>query len=332
MSPRAVRPHRVVVLALDSVVPLDLSAPCQVFGYGGAVPERWRYSLVVCAAAARRSRDSRRLYVSTANGFSIATTQGLEAVRRAETVVVPGIANLDTPVSPAVCVALREAYARGARVVSICTGAFVLAAAGLLDGRRATTHWADAQRLAEQYPRVRVIPDVLYVDEGQILTSAGVAAGIDLCLHIVRRDYGAEAANTVARRLVVAPHRSGGQAQYAEHPVANESSGGLERTRAWMLARLENSLTVGAMAAHARLSRRTFARHFVAETGTSPLRWLLDQRVLCARRLLETTRAPIERVATRCGFGSSVTLRLHFRRATGVSPTAYRRTFRGDER
>lgn len=332
MVARLARPHRVVVVALESVVPLDLSAPCQVFGYGGSVADSRCYSLVVCGAVERPRGRSRRLYVATANGFAIVVRCGLEAVRHADTVVVPGIANLDTPPPPAVCDALRAAYARGARVASICTGAFVLAAAGLLDGRRATTHWADAQRLAKRYPRVRVMPDVLYVDDGQILTSAGVAAGIDLCLHMVRRDFGAEAANTVARRLVVAPHRSGGQAQYADRPVASDSSGGLEHTRSWILQRLADPLTVNAMAAHAQVSRRTFARHFVAETGTSPLRWLLDQRVLYARRLLETTRVPIERVATRCGFGSSVTLRVHFRRATGVSPTAYRRTFRGDER
>jgi AraC family transcriptional regulator, transcriptional activator FtrA len=217
-------------------------------------------------------------------------------------------------------------------VASICTGAFVLAQAGLLDGRRATTHWAYAERLAERYPAVTVNPGVLYVDEGDVLTSAGVAAGIDLCLHLVRRDHGAEVANAVARRIVVAPHRDGGQAQFVEAPLPVGEGRGLEATRAWAARRLREPLTVAAMARHAACSERTFARRFRAETGTTPLQWLLGQRVLHARRLLEATDLPVEDVADAAGFGTAASLRSHFRRATATTPLAYRRTFRGSPR
>ena len=234
------------------------------------------------------------------------------------------------PPPAAVLEALRAAHARGARVASICTGAFVLAHAGLLDGRRATTHWAYAERLAERYPAVTVDPGVLYVDEGDVLTSAGVAAGIDLCLHLVRRDHGAEVANAVARRIVVAPaprRRAGAVRRGARCRVADEH--GLEPTRAWATQRLREPLTVAAMARHAACSERTFARRFRAETGTTPLQWLLRQRVLHARRLLEATDLPVEHVADAAGFGTAASLRAHFRRATATTPLAYRRTFRG---
>ena len=219
---------------------------------------------------------------------------------------------------------------RGARVASICTGAFALAHAGLLDGRRATTHWDSTAALAERFPQVEVDPGVLYVDEGDVLTSAGVAAGVDLCLHIVRRDHGAELAARVARRIVVAPHREGGQAQFIERPIAGPGSGSLEPTRAWARERLAEPLDVRTMARHACVSERTFARRFRAETGTTPLRWLLAQRVLEARRLLEATDLPVETVAGRAGFGTAASLREHFARATATTPTAYRRAFRGN--
>jgi transcriptional regulator GlxA family with amidase domain len=212
-------------------------------------------------------------------------------------------------------------------MVTICTGAFVLAAAGLLDGRRATTHWYYAARLAERHPAITVEPDVLFVDEGEVMTSAGVAAGIDLCLHIVRCDHGADVANAAARRIVVAPHRSGGQAQFIDRPVAGPAGTTLAATRAWMLERLPDALTVADMAAHAGYSERTFARRFRAETGTTPLQWLLSQRVLEARRLLEECDLPVEAIAWRCGFGTAASLRDHFRRATATTPTAYRRAF-----
>lgn len=321
--PVAVAIHRVAVLALDSVVTFDLGVPCQIFG-GRADLGVVRYAAEVCGAVAG--------LVRTSNGFDLHVPSGLEALARADTVIVPGIEDVDAPVPAAVLAALRVAHARGARVASICTGAFVLAAAGLLDGKRATTHWQDAPLLAARHPLITVDPAVLYVDEGRVLTSAGIAAGLDLCLHLVRRDHGAAVANAVARRMVVAPHRSGGQAQFAERPLPNDPAGGLEATRGWMLLRLAEPLSLERLAAHAGTSRRTFIRQFRAETGTSPLRWLVHQRVLLAQRLLEQGGEPLERLATRCGFGSALVLRQHFRRATGTTPLAYRLAFRGRER
>ena len=309
--------HRVAVLALADVVLFDLATPCQLL-------ER-DYRVEPCGLAPGP--------VPTTSGFPLVVTRGLEALDDADTVIVPGLDPVAWPPPAAALDALRAAHARGARIASICTGAFVLAATGLLDGRRATTHWRHVARFAELFPRVEVDPDVLYVDEGDVLTSAGVAAGIDLCLHLLRRDHGADVANAAARQTVVAPHRSGGQAQFIEHPVPSRTEGGLEPTRTWALARLEQPLTVAALARHACCSERTFARHFRAETGTTPLRWLLTQRIDHARRLLEASDLPVETVAQRCGFGSAASLRQHFRRATATTPTAYRRTFdRSDTR
>jgi len=225
--------------------------------------------------------------------------------------------------------ALAAAHARGTRVMSICTGAFVLAHAGLLEGRRATTHWAFADQLARAFPAIEVDPDILYVDDGDVLTSAGLSAGLDLCLHVVRGDRGADAATAIARWNVVAPHRDGGQAQYIDRPVPASDDGGLAATRAWALERLDAPLTVDVLARHAHMSPRTFARRFVAETGHSPKRWLTAQRIHHARRLLESTDLPVEDVAQRSGFGSAAALRTHFARATATRPTAYRRTYRG---
>jgi transcriptional regulator GlxA family with amidase domain len=308
--------HRVAVLALADVVAFDLSTPAQVFGN-----EPERYAFTACGLRAGR--------VPTTTGFALDVPRGLDALADADTIFVPGLRPVHWP-PPAVAIeALRAAHARGARVASICTGAFLLAHAGLLDGRRATTHWAHAEQLAERYPAVTVDPGVLYVDEGDVLTSAGVAAGIDLCLHLVRRDHGAEVANAVARRIVVAPHRDGGQAQFVEAPLPVAAERGLEATRAWAAQRLREPLTVAAMARHAACSERTFARRFRSETGTTPLQWLLGQRVLHARRLLEATDLPVEHVADAAGFGTAASLRAHFRRATATTPLAYRRTFRG---
>ena len=308
--------HHVTVLALPDVVAFDLSTPAQIFGN-----EPERYAFTACGARPGR--------VPTTTGFSLHVERGLDAVAEAHTVLVPGLRPARWPPPPAVLDALRAAHARGARVASICTGAFVLAHAGLLDGRRATTHWAHAARLAADYPAVTVDPEVLYVDEGDVLTSAGVAAGIDLCLHLVRRDHGAEVANAVARRIVVAPHRDGGQAQFVEAPLPAAGDRGLAATRAWAAERLREPLTVAAMARHAGSSERTFARRFLAETGTTPLQWLLGQRVLHARRLLEATDLAVEDVAGEAGFGTAASLRSHFRRATATTPLAYRRSFRG---
>lgn len=314
-------PLAVAALVLPSVVPFDLGVPVQVFGYPRPDLGVQRYRMRVCG--------ERPGAVPTAGGFAVAVDHGLEALAGAHTVVVPGIDDLDAPVPPAVCRALAAAHARGARLVSICTGAFVLAAAGLLNGRRATTHWVDVPAFRARYPRVACDADVLYVDGGSILTSAGVAAGIDLCLHVVRGDYGAAVANAVARRLVVPAHRGGGQGQYVPRPVAAPDGRPLDATRAWALARLGEPLTVGRLAAHAGMPLRTFARRFAAETGTSPLRWLLRERVAAAQQRLEASDEPVGRVADACGFGSAASLRAHFGRELRTSPLAYRRAFRG---
>jgi transcriptional regulator GlxA family with amidase domain len=227
-----------------------------------------------------------------------------------------------------VLAALRAVVTRGGRAVSICAGTFALAHAGLLDGRRATTHWASAAELARRFPRIEVDPNALYVDAGDVLTSAGLSAGIDLCLHIVRRDHGERIGAAVARAMVAAPHRDGGQAQFIERALP-DAAGSLEPVRRWALDHLSEPLDVAGLAVRAGVSPRTFARRFVAETGTTPLRWLQAQRVLEARRLLEHTRLSVEEVATHSGFGSAPSLRQHFRRATATSPSAYRRTFSG---
>jgi transcriptional regulator GlxA family with amidase domain len=311
-------PHHVACLALDGVVAFDLSVPAMVFGHR-VEGSRYRFTVSACAPGP----------VATSTGFSLLADHGLDALAEADTVIVPGIWRTSGPFPPAAVEAVRAADRRGARMVSICTGAFVLAAAGVLDGRRATTHWHNAAELAARYPAVDVDPDVLYVDEGRVLTSAGVAAGIDLCLHIMRRDHGAEYANAVARRIVVAPHRDGGQAQFVDRPLPPAPATGLQDTRAWALARLDEPLTIAALAHHALMSERTLVRRFRDETGTSPLRWLVSQRVAEARRLLEETDLPVEHVATRCGFGTAVSLREHFRRVTHTTPVAYRKAFRG---
>jgi transcriptional regulator GlxA family with amidase domain len=307
--------HQVAILALDTVVSLDLAIPAQVFGYHDEAP----YRVTLCAPSPGNVR--------TTGGYDVVARAGLRAVVRADTVVVPGFAPTSRAIPDPVLEALRKATGRGTRVVSICTGAFALAAAGLLDGRRATTHWRYADELAARYPAVTVEPDVLYVDEGPVLTSAGVASGIDLCLHIVRTDHGAEVANRIARRVVVAPHRDGGQAQFIERPVASPLSGSLEETRTWALEHLGTPLTIRDLARHACVSERTFARRFVTETGMTPLQWLLRQRVLAARELLETTSASVDEIATRCGFGTTASLRAHFRRHVATTPTAYRSAF-----
>lgn len=301
----------VAVLALPDVVLFDFAIPWQVLHRHDRVEP--------CALVSGP--------VPTTSGVPLVVEHGLEALAQADTIVVPGFAPAAWPPPREVLDALRGAHARGARVASICTGAFALAEAGLLDGRRATTHWRYAAQLAERYPDVEVDPNVLYVDDGDVLTSAGVASGIDLCLHLLRRDHGAAAANAAARQLVVPAHRSGGQAQFIERPVPANAGGGLEATRAWALERLDHPLTVTQLARHAHCSERTFARRFRAETGTTPLRWLLEQRIDHARRLLEASDLPVEHVAQRCGFGSGAVLRQHFQRATSTTPTAYRRAF-----
>jgi AraC family transcriptional regulator, transcriptional activator FtrA len=260
-------------------------------------------------------------------GVRIEAGRTLAALRHADLIAIPGWRDPDEPPPAALLSALRRAHARGARLLALCSGAFVLAAAGLLDGRRATTHWRYADRLRARFPLVRVEPDVLYVDEGSVLTSAGSAAGIDLCLHVVRCDYGAEIANQVARRLVVPPHRDGGQSQYVREPVPRRHSAGLAPLLDWALARLDRPLGLEELARQGNMSVRTLARRFVEETGGTPHRWLTHQRLLAARRRLETTEDSVDAVAGAVGFETAMTLRHHFRRAYGTTPTAYRRRF-----
>ena len=312
--------HRILVLCLDGLVAFDLTAATQVFFAASEAGGKPLYEVSTCSPGGAR--------VATTTGFAVAPQGDLGALAEADTVVVPGYLALLDPPPAATLSALREAAARGARVLSVCTGAFALGHAGLLDGRRATTHWASAARLAELFPRAAVDPAALYVDEGAVMTSAGLSAGIDLCLHVVRKDFGAAAGERVARRMVAAPHREGGQAQFIERPPADREGGSLEATRRWACERLAEPLDVAALARHAGVSPRTFARRFRAETGTTPLRWLHGRRVLEARRLLEETELAVERVAWRSGFGTAASLREHFRRATATTPTAYRRAFR----
>ncbi len=308
--------HRIVALALPDVVAFDLAVPAQVFGHGD---ERSRYAFALCA--------ERPGPVATTTGFALQVQIGLDALDAADTVVVPGYMPTDDP-PETVLAALRGAHARGARIASVCVGAFALAAAGLLDGRAATTHWDHADELATRFPAVRVRPEVLYVDEGQILTSAGIAAGIDLCLHMVRNDHGAAVAAAVSRRMVAAVHRPGGQAQYMRRRLP-ESGPTLAATSNWAIGEMRRPVTVEELAAHAGYSPRSFARHFVAETGMTPMRWLNAQRLLEARRLLEATDLPVEEVARLCGLGSAANLRLHLAREAATTPTAYRNAFRG---
>ncbi len=313
--------HTVAVAVYDRVAVFEMGVPCEVFGIDRSAMGLPNYRVLVCAAEAGP--------LTTSMGFGIEPRNGLRSLSRADTILVPAWRDVDeTPPEPLLR-ALRSAHRRGARIASLCSGAFVLAHAGLLDGRRATTHWMFADELASRFPQVDVDPAVLYVDEGSILTSAGTASGIDLCLHMVRSDHGAEVANAFARRMVVPPHRDGGQAQFVRTPMpAPSNEDRLTATMEWALAHLDEPLTVDRLAAHAHRSPRTFARHFRAETGTTPLQWLLAQRIVAAQRMLETNDEPVASVAIDCGFGSSATLRMHFRRSVGTSPGAYRGAFR----
>jgi transcriptional regulator GlxA family with amidase domain len=309
--------HHVVTLLLDDCVLLDVAIPVHVFGYHGQ--GRYQHTL----AAHHRGP------VRTSTGAVLHAQAGLRALASADTVVVPGYVKVLRPLPAPVLASLRAAATRGTRLVSICTGAFALAHAGLLDGRRATTHWDAAAQLADRFPSVTVEPNRLYIDDGDILTSAGVAAGLDLCLHMVRCDHGATVAARIARHTVVAPHRGGNQAQFIEQPIPapTPGEGSLLATRTWALDHLHERLDLARLARHAGVSPRTFARHFHAETGTTPLQWLLAQRVLLARQLLEQTDRPVEAVAHACGFRTAPNLRRHFTRATGTTPIAYRRAF-----
>ncbi|HZF88374.1 GlxA family transcriptional regulator [Streptomyces sp.] len=311
----------VAVLALDGVSAFDLAIPCQVFAFATRDDGTPAYELRVCADRAVPAM------AGPAQPFDISSPYGWDDALDAATVIVPGIPHDHVP-DPRAVQLLREAAARGARIASICTGAFALGHAGLLEGRRATTHWRFADQLAERFPGTRVDPSVLYVDEGQVLTSAGIAAGLDLCLHMVRRDHGAAVAAKVARMLVMPPQRTGGQAQFIEYRAPEDDSADLGDTLQWMRGKLNEPLSLADIAAHAMMSRRSLSRHFRAQTGTTPLRWLLAQRVQRARELLETTELPLTKVADETGFGSVEALRHHFTRQVGTTPSAYRDTFR----
>ncbi|WP_436523319.1 GlxA family transcriptional regulator [Actinoplanes sp. HUAS TT8] len=315
-------PHVLAVLVLDDVVGFDLGVPPQVFRAARRSDTDHLYDVRVCGPGP----------VHSAAGFTVVPDHGLDTLAVADTVVIPGIHGTgpmtDGTLDPVIRDALLAAAARGARMVSICTGASVLAAAGLLDGRPAASHWGWEPRLRRLYPGVSWDFDVLFVDDGNVLTSAGVGAGVDLCLHIIRSDHGSEAANRAARRCVVPPWRDGGQAQYIERPVPAAAGSGTEPTRAWVLDRLSEPVTLEEMAAHARMSVRTFTRRFRDETGSSPRQWLLRQRVEHARLLLESTDLGVDVVARRAGLGSATALRQHLHATIGVAPSAYRRTFR----
>ncbi|MEV6688141.1 helix-turn-helix domain-containing protein [Streptomyces sp. NPDC051130] len=321
MEPRT---HRVVVLALAGLLPFELGIPHRIFGRAKGPAGRPLYEILTCGLSAGP--------VPTDADFAIDVEHGPELLATADTVVVPASYELG-PVyehgrlTDELAAALTH-IRPGTRLVSICTGGYVLAAAGYLDGRRATTHWASAMHFQGLFPRVLVDPDVLYTDEGDVLTSAGVAAGIDLCLHIVRRDHGAAVANEVARRTVVPPHRDGGQAQFTERPVPEPQLASTTSARAWVLERLHEPIRLSDLARQEAVSVRTFTRRFREEAGVSPGEWIVAQRVERARRLLERTELPMEQVARETGFGTAQSLRKHVRAALGVSPTAYRRTFR----
>ncbi|MFD6415900.1 GlxA family transcriptional regulator [Streptomyces sp. NPDC060194] len=310
------RPHRVAVLVLDGAKPLDVGIPAQVFTTRASMP----YEVRVCGAARGR--------VAGGDGLAYEVAHGLEALAWADIVFVPGYRqpDRDDP-PPAVVAALLNAHERGTRLAAISTGAFALAATGLLDGRRATTHWHYTRALAARHPRILVDENVLFVDEGGVLTSAGAASGIDLCLHILRGDLGVAASNHAARRLVAAPYRSGGQAQYVPRSVPEPLGERFAATREWALYRLGEPLTLDALAAQAGVSARTFSRRFVEETGYTPMQWVMRARVDLARELLERSERSVEQIAGDTGLGTGANLRLHFHRILGTSPSEYRRTF-----
>jgi transcriptional regulator GlxA family with amidase domain len=320
--------RNVAAVVLDRVPVFELGVVCEIFGVDRSDEGLPGYDFAVVAADPAPLR--------TESGFTIDTPFGLDRLAEADLIAVPAIASgraqersgEPARLPEALLAELRAAVARGAWVLSVCTGAFVLGEAGLLDGRRCTTHWRYSADLARRYPAARVDPAVLYVDAQPVITSAGTAAGIDACLHLVRREHGSRVANLIARRMVVPPHRDGGQAQFISRPVATAGDHALSTLLRWMEANLGEPLTVGRLADRAHMSARTFARRFTAETGTTPQRWLTAQRILRAQELLEETDETVDAIAGEVGFGSAMVLRHHFRTWRGTSPSAYRRVFR----
>ena len=319
----SVRPHRIAVLALEPVVGFDLTIPSTVFGTATRSDGTPLYDVQVCGLEVAPVRVSA--------GYSLIPQRGIEALAEADTVIIPGT-YIPQPrhegTLPDDLAAALATIRPGTRIASICTGAFVLAAAGLLDGRPATTHWERADMFRALYPKVLLNEDLLFIDDGDIITSAGLAAGVDLCLHLIRRDFGSEVANRAARHCVVPPWRDGGQSQFIERVVPEQGSDGTAPSRAWALERLDEELSLAAMAAQAKMSVRTFSRRFKAETGQSPGTWLMQQRVRHACHLLETTDLSVDRVAESAGLGTAASFRHHLGSELGVSPLAYRKTFR----
>ncbi|QHC67232.1 helix-turn-helix domain-containing protein [Rathayibacter sp. VKM Ac-2759] len=307
----------VALVALPDLAPFEFGVVCEVFGIDRSESGGPAFDFTIVTADPGPVR--------TSLGFDMVITEGLEAAEGADLIAVP--AHLIGPVDERVLALLRRAHARGAWILSVCSGAFTLAQAGLLDGRRATTHWMHADELAQRYPSVRVDPDVLFVQEGRIVTSAGTAAGIDASLHIVREELGAAVANVVARRMVVPPQRHGGQAQYIRTPIAEVRADSFAGVTDWMLDNLDQDLTIDVLARRALMSPRTFARRFRADLGTTPLAWLNRQRLLRAQQLLEESDLPLETIAGRVGFGTGAVMRHHFVRVLQTTPAAYRRTF-----
>jgi transcriptional regulator GlxA family with amidase domain len=317
------RRTRVAVIAFDGISPFHLSVPCLIFGGNLRDPGVSTFEVVVCAAGEGTLR--------TASCFTIATKFDLAALNSADIVIMPSWYDDCREAPSALLEALRQAHHRGATVVGLCLGAFPLAQAGLLDGKTATTHWECVDALAERYPKVRVNPDVLYVDEGNVLTSAGVAAGIDCCLHLLRRLSGAEVAIRRAKKLLIAPHRQGGQAQFIERPLpVTNRDGRLSQILEWVIQHLEQPHSIESLATRAAMSKRNFTRHFRQTTGTSFKQWILNQRLAHAQRMLESSDASIELVAQQAGFGTGLSLRQHFRTALGLSPSVYRKQFRSN--
>ncbi len=314
-------PHAIAIVAFERISPFHLSAPCVVFGdrHPGVPP----FDFAVCAP--------RPGQLATTAGFSIVVEHGLEKLLTADTIIVPSWRDPAERAPADLLAALVAAHQRGARIVGLCLGAYVLAQAGLLDGRAATTHWAYAEDFARRHPGVRLQPDVLYLEDGRMLTSAGTVAAIDCCLYMLRQQLGGEIANSVARRLVVPPHRQGGQAQFVTQPLpANATDARLSGLLDWVRTHLDQAHTLDSLAARATMSRRTFTRHFRQMTGATVGAWLLGERLALAQRLLESSSHSVETVSNLAGFGSAVSLRQHFRTAFGVSPVAWRRTFRDD--
>ncbi|WP_406725574.1 helix-turn-helix domain-containing protein [Streptomyces sp. GD-15H] len=316
--------RNVAAVLLDGVNPFELGVVCEVFGVDRSDDGLPVYDFAVASAEGPALRSN--------TGFSLQVEHGLERLETADLITVPAGSCYETrDFPPDLLDALRRGVDRGARVLSVCSGVFVLAAAGLLDGRRAAAHWRHADALTRLYPHLTVEPDVLYVDEDPVITSAGTAAGIDACLHLVRKEQGFAVANRIARRMVVPPHRDGGQAQYIERPLPRSGGDTVSEVLVWMERHLNEEVTVEQLAARAHMSPRTFARRFQQETGTTPYRWILRQRVLLAQQLLEGTDETVDAIAGRTGFGNAAALRHHFVRTVGTTPNAYRRTFRGPE-